>query len=387
MRGAGQVLERFYMSEKVNKLLCTQPQSFTTAEQKIGRDNIAAQASGNYVEYSAISGSGNVISSINGSALSANAGFSGVWHTNAFTGSGTNSADKLGMNSAFMLVDTATTANRTMYAYNGITSVADNLQYTSYNKPTGLEINVDLGGSTAQCEFGINGVVIDTPLPGDDWVSSYFLKDGIKMCGLFASNVYKDDINSSMRYQGTGDTGNGMVQSIGYYNGTAVLRYPYITMYTPNESATIYMSSISSWNNKLSGINVGYGLAGDGKNSALSVTGCSGKFSGLHSDYFYELKPYDMTFSAFDKDNSLIERKSVFNAWGMRLSASTAKKLVTVQDDGFSMEASASSLTAELNHEHLRMTNATGYADLTKSSIDAIQAVYNWATSQGMQPI
>lgn len=32
------------MSEQINKLLCTIPQSFTTAEQKIGRDNIGAMA-------------------------------------------------------------------------------------------------------------------------------------------------------------------------------------------------------------------------------------------------------------------------------------------------------------------------------------------------------
>lgn len=375
------------MSEHINKLLCTLPQSFTTAEQKIGRDNIGAQISGSYVEYSAISGDNNVISSINGSALSANAGFSGVYTTNAFTGSGTNSADKLGLNSAFTLVDTATTANQTTYAYNGYTAAFHNLGLTSYNSPTGCEIKSDLGGSTARCQHNINGIKIETPLAGNEWVSSYFLKDGIRMCGLFASNVYQDDINSSIRYQGTGNTGNGLIEDIGYYNGSSVLRYPYITLYTPNESATIYMSSISSWNNKLSGINVGYGLAGDGVGTALSVTGCSGNFIGLHSDYFYELKPYDMTFSAFDKDNSLIERKSVFNAWGMRLSASTAKKLVTVQDEGFTMEASADNLTATLDHQRLRMYNATGHADLTKSSIDAIQAVYNWATSQGMSPI
>ena len=80
--------------ERINKLLCTHPQSFTTAEQKIGRDNIGAQASGDYVSsttfnsfsahvesakqdasamsayvpYSAISGDSNVISSINGFA-------------------------------------------------------------------------------------------------------------------------------------------------------------------------------------------------------------------------------------------------------------------------------------------------------------------------------
>ena len=78
------------MSERIVSVLATLPQSFTTAEQKIGRDNIGAQASGNYVEYSAISGDSNVISSINGSALSSNAGFSGVYTTNAFTGSGTD---------------------------------------------------------------------------------------------------------------------------------------------------------------------------------------------------------------------------------------------------------------------------------------------------------
>jgi hypothetical protein len=71
----------------------------------------------------------------------------------------------------------------------------------------------------------------------------------------------------------------------------------------------------------------------------------------------------------------------------MRLTAATAKHLVTLQDDGFRMGASSDNLTAELNYEHLRMTNSTGHADLTKSSIDAINAVYNWATSQGMQPI
>ncbi len=366
----------------IPSVLADRPQAFSTSQQLQARTNIDAQKSLSY------SYSGSAITAIDGSAVGQTvAGFSGIWHTIAFTGSGTNSADKLGLNSAFTLVDTASTAHQTTYAYNGYTAFNHSSKYTSYNSPTGSEIRADLGGSTAHCWHNINGIVVETPLPGNDWTSSYFLKEGLKMCGLFASNVYQDDINSSMRYQGTGNTGNGLIEDIGYFNGSSVLRYPYITMYTPNESATIYMSSISSWNNKLSGINVGYGLAGDGQNTALSVTGCSGSFLGLHSDYFYELKPYELTFSSYDKDDSLIEAKTVFNEWGMRLTAATAKKLVTLQDDGFRMGASASSLTAELNHEHLRMTNSTGYADLTKSSIDAIQAVYNWATSQGMTPI
>lgn len=369
------------MSEQINKVLASTAQAFTTAEQLQARTNIGAQASLSY------SYSGSTITAIDGSAVGQTAaGFSGVWTTPAFTGSGTDSSDKLGLNSSFALKDPNNSSFESIYAYNGITANRYNSN-TAYYETTGTHIKYDLGGSTAHSWHSINGITVESPLPGNDWVSSYFLKDGIKMCGLFADTIYQDDINSARRYQGTGDTGNGMVQGIGYYNGTSVLRYPYITMYTPNESATIYMSSISSWNKKLSGINVGYGLAGDGVGTALSVTGCSGNFIGLHSDYYYELKPYDMTFSAWDKDNSLIERKSVYNAWGMRLSASTAKKLVTVQDEGFKMEASAENLTAKLDHEMLRMYNATGYADLTKSSIDAINAVYNWATSQGMQPI
>jgi hypothetical protein len=374
------------MSEQINKVLASTAQAFTTAEQKQARDNIGAQASGNYVEYSAISGDNNVISSINGSALSANAGFSGVWHTPAFTGSGTNSADKLGLNSAFTLKPQDNSAVQTDYAYNGMTANYYD-HNTSYYKTTGVEIRSDLGGSTAHCWHSINGIAIETPLPGNDWVSSYFLKDGIKMCGLFASNVYQDDINSSMRYQGTGNTGNGMVQDIGFYNGSTVLRYPYITMYTPNESATIYMSSISSWDNKLSSVNVGFGLSGNGKDVALGVTACSGEFIGLHSDYFYALTSRDLVFSSVDKDNDRLEAKTVFNEYGMRMSANTAGRLVTLQDDGFRMASDASSLTASLDHAKLRMSDSGGYADLTKSSIDAIQAVYNWATSQGMQPI
>lgn len=365
--------------EAINKVLASTSQAFSTAEQKQARDNIGAQASLSY------SYSGSSITAIDGSAVGGN-GFDGVWHTQAFTGSGTNSSDKLGLNSAFSLKDPNNSSLEGFYAYNGVTASYFN-HTTAYYNYSGSEIKNDIGGSIARSWHTINGISIETPLPGHDWVSSYFRLDGLKMCGLFASNIYQDEICSSRRYQGTGDTGNGIVVDIGYFNGDDVLRYPYLTMYTPSGSSTIYMSSISSWNNKMDSVNVGYGLAGNGKSSALSVTSCSGNLIGLHSDYFYELKPYDLTFSSFDKDNSLIEAKTVFNEWGMRLTAATAKHLVTLQDDGFRMGASAQNMTADLNHERLRMTNATGYADLTKSSIDAINAVYNWATSQGMSPI
>ena len=43
------------MSEQINKLLCTIPQSFTTAEQKIGRENINAAPAGDYAYNSSLS--------------------------------------------------------------------------------------------------------------------------------------------------------------------------------------------------------------------------------------------------------------------------------------------------------------------------------------------
>jgi hypothetical protein len=84
------------MSEQINKLLCTIPQSFTTAEQKIGRDNIGAQQAGDYVSasamsayvpYSVISADANsAITSINGSSVGK--GFSGCSTNNNITGNG-----------------------------------------------------------------------------------------------------------------------------------------------------------------------------------------------------------------------------------------------------------------------------------------------------------
>ena len=372
--------------ERINKVLASTAQAFSTSEQKQARDNIGAQASGDYVEYSAISGDNNVISSINGSALSSNAGFSGVYTTNAFTGSGTNSADKLGLNSAFTLSNSNNTAQQTTYSYSGLTSTTGGY-LTSFYGPTGVDIKTDLGGSTAHCYIGTNGVVIERPLPGDDWVSSYFSQAGIAMYGNFAGNGYKDDINSSRRFQGTGDTGNGMVMDIGFYNGDEVVRYPYIQMYTPSESATIYMSSISSWNNKLGSVNIGTGLSGDGVATPIAVTGFSSIFQGYHSDYYGSLTGHELAFSAYNKDSAVPENKCVVNEYGIRVSAYQDDKVIRLQTDGVSVGNSATDTTAMLDDKKLRMTDATAYADLTRSSIDAINAVYNWATSQGMAPI
>lgn len=399
------------MNDKINRVLADRPQAFTTAEQKQARDNIGAQGSGDYVSattfsaytahvesakqdksamsayipFSSVSGSNGAISSINGSALSSNAGFSGVYTTQAFTGSGTNSSDKLGLNSS-LLVSASGDSRKAWYSFSGI-YMQNSAGYTSDMTPTGVHLRTDLGGSTARAWLRNGSVVFETPLPGNDWVSSYFAVGGIQGFGNFGSDNYSNDWKSAHWYQNTGDDGDGVWIYRGYHNGETSLADPSITMYTPGNSATIHLSSISSWNNKLDSVNVGYGLSGNGKDVALGVTACSGEFIGLHSDYFYALTSRDLVFSSYDKDGEQLETKTVFNEYGMRMSANTAGRLVTLQDDGFRMQADASSLTASLNQERLRMSNSGGYADLTKSSIDAIAAVYNWATSQGMAPI
>lgn len=380
--------------ERINKVLASTAQTFSTAEQKQARDNIGAQASGDYVSsttfnnfsahvesakqdasamssyvpYSAIGGDSNVISSINGSALSAGAGFSGVYTTNAFTGSGANSADKLGLNSSFQL------------------TAAGGVKTATYSI-SGVEVRTDLGGSTSVGQFGGIGMDFETPLAGQDWVSSHIGVAGIEAYGVFGSNGIIDSWKSSHRFQGTGDTGNGTVLDIGFYNGDEVVRYPSFLMYTPTESATIYMSSISSWNSKLSSVNVGTGLSGDGASTPIAVTGFSSIFQGYHSDYYASLTGHELAFSAYNKDSAVPENKCIVNEYGIRVSAFQDDRVSRLQTDGISVGNSATDMTAMLDEKKLRMTDATAYADLTRSSIDAINAVYNWATAQGMSPI
>lgn len=399
------------MNDKINRVLADRPQAFTTAEQKQARDNIGAQGSGDYVSattfsaytahvesakmdksamsayipFSSVGGTNSAISSINGSALSSNAGFSGVHTTPDFTGSGTNSSDRLGLNSS-LLVSASGESSKSWYAYSG-TTMENSAGHTSQMSPTEVFLKTDLGGSTAYTWLRNGSLVFETPLPGNEWKSSYFAVGGLEGYGNFGSDNYSNNWVSAHWYQNTGDNGDGVWIYRGYHNGSTSLADPSITMYTPGNSATIHMSSISAWNGKMDSVNVGYGMSGDGHATPLAVTGCSGTLQGLHSDYFYELKSYDLTFSSYDKDNSQVEVKTVFNEFGMRISAETAGNLVALQTDGFRMGRSADSLTADLNHGRLRMTNSGGYADLTKSSIDAIAAVYNWATSQGMAPI
>lgn len=249
----------------------------------------------------------------------------------------------------------------------------------------------EVGGNPEYTKYGANGFSGTTYTPtGTNHDTGVIATYGITGVNSFGDYKLFDNWRSSKRVQfrGNGEEQSVLDMYIGYNNGDEELYPAYIGFYNPHDgSAFIYQSSISAWNNKMDSVNVGFGLSGNGKNVALGVTACSGEFIGLHSDYFYALTSRDLVFSSVDKDNDQLEARTVFNEYGMRMSANTAGRLVTLQDDGFRMQSDASSLTASLDHAKLRMSDSGGYADLTKSSIDAIQAVYNWATSQGMQPI
>lgn len=386
------------MSEQINKVLASTAQAFTTAEQKQARDNIGAQASGNYVSasvmsaylpYSAISAdSESAITSINGSSVGK---FTGVSANYNITGNGLSSSP-LGVSDPVRLTASDKTASygstNAYFTSSGystkVLSTAVEINGNSVSstaRASGFRVRADMGGSTAYADYGVQGVVYDVPLPGWSDESAAFTVDGIRGVGNFGSNMYDDNWVSAHRYQGTGDTGNGMWQDIGYFNGSNVVRYPRIVMYTPGDSATIDHSSIAYWNGKMDSLSINYGLSGNGTSgSPLGVTACSGEFKGLHSDYFYALTSRDLVFSSYDKDNSRPEAKTVFNEYGMRMTgyntAGSESSVITLQDDGYRFVDAANSSEVKLNSTSLRFTVGT-YPNYSSEVVDTA-SIQRW---------
>ncbi len=72
------------MSEKINKVLASTSQAFSTAEQLQARNNIDAQQTITY------SYSGSTITAIDGSAVGSQGGMEGIYHDSSLSGSGTS---------------------------------------------------------------------------------------------------------------------------------------------------------------------------------------------------------------------------------------------------------------------------------------------------------
>ena len=403
------------MSEKLNKVIANLPQSFTTAEQKIARDNIGAQASGDYVSastfnsfsahvesakqdasamssyvpYSAISADADsAITSINGSSVGK---FTGVSAHYNITGNGT-SGSPLGVSDPIRLTASDKTASygstNAFFTSNNystkVLSTAVELNGNSLSstaRASGFRVKADMGGSYAYADYGVQGITYGVPLPGWSDESAHFTVDGIRGVGNFGSNMYDDNWLSAHRYQGTGDTGCGMWLDAGYHDGSNVGRYPRIILYTPGDSATIDHSSIAYWNGKLDSLQTNYGLSGNGTSGyPLGVTACSGQFIGLHSDYFYALTSRDLVFSSYDKDNSRTEAKTVFNEYGMRMTgyntAGSASSVITLQDDGYRFENAANNTEVKLNSTSLKFT-VGAYPNYSSEVVDTA-SIQRW---------
>ena len=170
------------MSEQINKVLASTSQAFSTGEQKQARDNIGAQASGDYaynsavsskadssslssyVPFSAISADANsAITSINGSSVGA--GFDGCSANNCISGSGT-SGSPLGLSSEVELYRNNPYGSRTYAsaghitvsanAYASVRVYQDESSYVNMS-PTGLYIMhtaSGVGGNSIHSTYG-----------------------------------------------------------------------------------------------------------------------------------------------------------------------------------------------------------------------------------------
>lgn len=233
------------------------------------------------------------------------------------------------------------------------------------NLNSALKLSYDIGGNLESTTYSINGFTATTYTPtGTNQDIGIVATHGISGVNSFGDYKIWDSWNSSKRAQmgNNGDEKSVLDIYIGYNNGTAELYPAYIGFYNPFDgSAFIYQSSIAYWNGKLDSLQINYGLSGNGTSgSPLGVTACSGKFEGLHSDYFYALTSRDLMFSSYDKDNSQPEAKTVFNEYGMRMTsyntAGNASSVITLQDDGYRFENAANSSTSRLNSTGLTFT-------------------------------
>lgn len=159
------------MSEQINKLLCTIPQSFTTAEQKIGRDNIDAQKSITY-NYS-----GSTITAIDGSAIAQSGALTFVTHDGNLTGSGTPDSP-LGLSSEITLSSNGlpyvnTINSYSMYMHDASSTSYVGLGYNYFRDSAGGEvyihsdhITVDDAGDISM-SLNPTGIFIDEHNGGD----------------------------------------------------------------------------------------------------------------------------------------------------------------------------------------------------------------------------
>lgn len=275
---------------------------------------------------------------------------------------------------------------------NGLTAY-NSAGYTGYFCPSATEIRCYYGlTSVATGRLLHNGVEFYVVLPGEvPNEHCYFSPAGIHGCGSFGDYMYTDSWVSARRYEGTADSGNSMTVDIGHATTGGVVRFPSITMGVPSASSTIHMSSISSWNNKLDMVDVGYGLEGEGKNYPLTVTGASGRWDGMHNRYTMDLSADGLRVVNYDLDYSATRKQIAVGNGGVRLSAcdtaGSVSSLVRLEEGVVAVTAVGSGSTYVESTGITISDTAYNTSQLSLSSLKALSAMYDWCTSQGMTPI
>ena len=260
------------MSEQINKLLCTLPQSFTTAEQKIGRDNIDAQKSITY------SYQDSQITAIDGSAVGNPAALTGINHDYNLSGLGTTLsllglADPVKFSASGTAVDSlVSSVNVGNKGFSASVPSAWTAEFTynrgkfSYEWPSAHD---------TEHHEGLTSHTLITP--ANVHLSSHD-------CSYITHNVVDLDVDNGLRmWQGysSGSLQSGIYACVsGYSNGPTIQ----FQQGTANEYVDI--PSIRRWNGYSAGVSAGNGLTGNGTSgSPLGLANPSIISSNSHSSY------------------------------------------------------------------------------------------------------
>ena len=260
------------MSEQINKLLCTLPQSFTTAEQKIGRDNIDAQKSITY------SYQDSQITAIDGSAVGNPAALTGINHDYNLSGLGTT-LSLLGLSDPVKFSASGTAADSLVSSVN----VGNKGFSASVPSAWTAEFTYNRGKfgyewPSAEDTANHEGLTSHTLLvPGNINLSSHD-------CSYITHNYVDLDVDNGLRmFQGYGSGSNqsGIFARVsGYSNGPTIQ----FQQGTANEYVDI--PSIRRWNGYSAGVSAGNGLSGSGTSSSpLGLANPSIISSNSHSSY------------------------------------------------------------------------------------------------------
>lgn len=420
------------MSEQINKILASTSQAFSTAEQKIARDNISAQAKLTYAY------SGSTITAIDGSAVGQVGALSAVYRDSNLSGSGT-SGSPLGLASTINLtnslpysaaygtysVEFSSPSSRAVYGVSNMSISASSnvywsadesgveahagdfsntikassiyidehnggdanalltnssLTFTERYQPTAqlsndkLYFRSELGAlSFAEASYNPYGIQWTYPLPGNDFMTA--------SAGIGGMQCFADLNNYSARYGGNElDMSSKSASSRIRISVDTATNYFGILMSDSAYTGKILPSSINRWDNCISSVSAGVGLSGDGANNPLSVTGLSYDYTSIYQTSRTHISSnIDMTMD----DN----RHTTFTPYGVRIeetgSAPNHSSLAEFSIDHLNLHDYDLSAQSVLTPTGLSLSDSANTVTIAASSWNSLTA---WAAAQGWNP-